>query len=95
MLLKKKYLFLLLFITFIVSVGAWTGNSPWGVSTSYWGISAWKTPTDIAEAEATVLKDFYEATSGDEWSDNTNWGTTETADDWYGVTVVGGHVHNL
>lgn len=52
----------------------------------------WTTPTDIPADEAAALLAFYEATGGDNWTDNTGWGTSATANDWYGVTVSGGHV---
>jgi hypothetical protein len=29
------------------------------------------------------------------WTDSTNWNTATAVDDWYGVTVVGGHVTTL
>ena len=55
----------------------------------------WTVPTDISGADALALKAIYDATAGESWSDNTNWGQTETANDWYGVTVGGGRVTTL
>lgn len=52
-------------------------------------------PADIPQAEADALLAFYTATGGDDWTDNTGWGTDTTADNWYGVTVAGGHVTKI
>lgn len=32
-----------------------------------------------------ILMELYEATDGDNWTDNTNWGSDEPLGDWYGV----------
>ena len=56
---------------------------------------SWITPTDIPAAEASALRSLYDSNGGSGWTDNTNWGTSATADDWFGVTVVGGHVTAL
>ena len=55
-------------------------------------VASWTTPTDIPAEEAAALKVFYDATGGTGWTNNTNWGTSATADDWQGVTVTAGHV---
>ena len=55
----------------------------------------WVTPVDIPINEADALKTFFYATGGALWVDNTNWGETQTASDWYGVTVTDGHVSQL
>ena len=61
---------------------------------------------DSATAEATVevalpltdreiLEIFYEATGGDDWTDNTNWLSDEELDEWYGVGAYQGKVSSL
>ena len=60
-----------------------------------WKRDTWVTPTDISIAEATALRWLYDNTDGDNWTTNTNWGTTATANDWYGVTVAGGKVTTI
>jgi len=55
----------------------------------------WKFPNDIPYAEAVALKHFYDATGGDSWTNNTNWGKTKVANDWFGITVSGGHVTEI
>jgi len=52
-------------------------------------------PTDIPQAEADALIAFYNATSGDSWTNNTNWLTDTTVANWFGVTVDGGHVEQI
>ena len=34
-----------------------------------------------------VLEAFYEATGGESWNEDTNWGTLRPLDDWYGVAA--------
>ena len=55
----------------------------------------WVTPTDIPLAETNALKLLYDLTDGANWTNNTNWGLTETANDWFGVTVSGGDVTEI
>ena len=61
---------------------------------------------DSATAEATVevaptltdreiLEIFYEATGGDDWTDNTNWLTDADLDEWYEVDAYQGRVNSL
>ena len=61
---------------------------------------------DSATAEATVevalpltdreiLEIFYEATGGDDWTDNTNWLSDEELDEWSGVQASDGKVSSL
>ena len=47
---------------------------------------------DVPQTELDALEAFYAATDGDNWTDNTGWGGSGTVNDWFGVTVVGGHV---
>lgn len=44
---------------------------------------------DQLEAEREALMDFYNATGGDNWDDNTNWGSDKPVSEWYGVSVDG------
>lgn len=55
----------------------------------------WVTPNDIPADQAAALKWLYDNTDGANWTDNTNWGKTKTANDWFGVTVAGGVVTSL
>ena len=48
--------------------------------------------TDVPQSEGDALIWFYNHTSGPSWTDHTNWLVTPTVDDWFGVTVAGGHV---
>ena len=50
------------------------------------------TPSDIPQAEADALIAFYSATGGPSWTNNTGWGLDKTVNNWYGVTVAGGHI---
>ena len=56
-------------------------------------------PEDLQDQlalERKVLMDFYNATGGDDWYDNTNWGSERPVSEWYGVTVDGmGYVSGL
>jgi Leucine-rich repeat (LRR) protein len=49
----------------------------------------------ITEAEYDALEAFYTATNGDNWYNNTNWLSEEDVNDWFGISVVGGHVTKL
>jgi Leucine-rich repeat (LRR) protein len=53
------------------------------------------TPSDVPQVEADALIAFYDATDGDNWTDNTGWTTDPVVDNWTGVTVSGGHVTEL
>ena len=49
-----------------------------------------------AASDRAALMALYDATGGDNWTDNTNWGTDEDLDDWYGVwTDSDGRVEQL
>ena len=48
-----------------------------------------------ADAERAALVAIYDATDGDNWTDNTNWKTEEPVGDWEGVTVENGVVTGL
>lgn len=50
----------------------------------------------IPPAEYHALMWLYESTSGDNWTDNSNWGDlTVPIDDWYGITVSSGRVTQI
>ncbi|MEP4599140.1 MAG: LamG-like jellyroll fold domain-containing protein, partial [Cyclobacteriaceae bacterium] len=42
-----------------------------------------------------ILMDFYNSTNGDNWVDNSNWGTDAPLNDWYGVDAIEGVVTTL
>ena len=43
--------------------------------------------TDYETIERSVLMEFYKATGGDNWNDNTNWGTDRPLNEWKGITL--------
>jgi len=45
--------------------------------------------------DITALMALYNATDGDNWINNTNWGTVELIDSWYGITVTGNRVTQI
>ena len=49
----------------------------------------------MTDAERAALVAIYDATDGDNWTDNTNWKTEEPVGEWYGVTVENGVVTGL
>lgn len=51
--------------------------------------------TPVSQAERNALIDLYNATSGTQWTNNTNWNTTALVCDWYGVTVSNGTVTGI
>ena len=59
------------------------------------GVEAGFVPVDIPQAEADALIAFYNATDGDSWTNNTNWLVDTTVNNWFGITVAGGHVTNI
>ena len=48
----------------------------------------------VSNARA-LLMEFYEATGGANWSNNTNWNTDAPLDEWYGVLTISGRVAEL
>jgi len=58
-------------------------------------IPIWARVTDVPPSEALALVHFYNATDGDNWTDNTNWLTDTTVGNWYGITVADGHVTEI
>lgn len=51
--------------------------------------------TDVPDKEVDVLMDFYNATGGSNWTNNSGWGTDPIVANWYGITVSGGHVTGM
>lgn len=52
-------------------------------------------PADIPQAEADALILLYNNTTGASWTDDTNWLSDTTVGNWFGITVVGGHVTGI
>lgn len=52
-------------------------------------------PSDVPQAEADSLILLYDNTAGDDWIDNTGWKTDPVVNNWFGVTVEGGHVTRI
>lgn len=46
-------------------------------------------------SDSLALVAFYNATNGDNWTNNTNWLSTEPIEDWYNVVVENGRVASL
>ena len=71
-----------------------SGGGYGGVSVS--SVTATEADNDNdADAERAALVAIYDATDGDNWTDNTNWKSEEPVGDWYGVTVENGVVTGL
>ena len=51
--------------------------------------------TDISVLQARVLRNVFRATTGAAWTNKTNWLSTTTAGNWFGITVAGGHVTEI
>ena len=49
----------------------------------------------ILQQEREALIAFYEATGGDNWTDNTNWCSDKPLSEWYGVYMWDGRVKNI
>ncbi len=49
----------------------------------------------VLSQDSLVLVDFYNATNGPNWTDNTNWLSDKPVSDWYGVTVVNNRVREI
>ena len=49
----------------------------------------------VSRTDSLALVAIYDATDGDNWTDNTNWKSQEPVEDWYGVTVENGVVTEL
>lgn len=53
------------------------------------------TVTEIPQSQCEALVAFYNATDGDNWSDNTDWLVTNTPCSWHGIICAAGNVTNL
>lgn len=49
----------------------------------------------VPQSERDALISFYNATDGDNWTDNSNWNTTEPVSTWFGITteIISGQEH--
>jgi len=52
-------------------------------------------PIDVPQAESDELIVLYNATNGGAWTNSTNWLIDTTVNNWYGITVSGGHVTEI
>ena len=43
----------------------------------------------------TILMDLYNATGGDSWKDNTNWGSDKPIKEWFGISGLDGQVQSI
>ncbi len=59
--------------------------------------SAWskKIITEELQSERDILMDLYNTTGGANWTDRTNWGTSNPIDTWYGVKTAEGRVNSI
>jgi len=66
------------------------------ISATYDSVTAYATvEVALPLTDREILEIFYQATGGDDWTDNTNWLTDTDLDEWYGVTVRSGRVRYL
>jgi Leucine-rich repeat (LRR) protein len=86
----KKVIFSI--IISIALVGLLIGYQPANADTSSFDCT---TVTDVPQQECEVLVTIYESTNGSGWTNQDNWLTTTTVDDWYGVSISTGHVTSL
>ena len=69
----------------IYEVQARAGNS---VGDGPWSASASGTPVaSAASQDRAALVEFYNATNGANWTNNTNWNSSAPLDQWYGVST--------
>ncbi|MDE2870807.1 MAG: Ig-like domain-containing protein [Gemmatimonadota bacterium] len=63
------------------------------VTATYDSVSSYAT-VEVAEqlTDREILEIFYEATGGEDWTDDTNWLSDEDLDDWFGVSADDGKV---
>ena len=68
--------------------GDGTGDDPWdfGTSSDYPNLKA-VGPVSPVEMDRSALVALYNATDGDNWTNNTNWLSDEPLGDWFGVTT--------
>ena len=66
------------------------------VSATYDSATAWATvEVALPLTDREILEIFYEATGGDDWTDNTNWLSDEELSEWFGVRAYEGRVEDL
>ena len=53
------------------------------------------TPLDCKQSEADALIRLYNNCGGVDWTDNTNWLTDTTVNNWFGITTAGGRVTKI
>lgn len=51
--------------------------------------------TEIPTTECKALVALYQTTDGPNWKNNTNWLVTVTPSDWYGITILEGHISKI
>lgn len=91
----KKEGVLLIFLTFLTSFGvSFLGNVDMARSAFFTNCSDTAT-TGISQVQCEALEDLYDATSGDNWSNNTNWGTDTAVNTWEGVYLNGVNIDIL
>ena len=83
--MKRLRISLFLLLCTVMLAGAWSGNRPWATNTGPWEYSGQKY-SGISSIQSKALEDFYDATGGDSWSDNTGW-DGGPASNLFGVTV--------
>ena len=68
--------------------GDGTGDDPWdfGTSSEYPSLIG-VGPVSPVEKDRSALTALYNASDGDNWTNNTNWLSDELLDDWHGVTT--------
>ena len=56
---------------------------------NYEGVTADSVAVSVTDddTDREALRDFYQATGGDNWTDNANWLSDKTIGEWHGVTV--------
>jgi hypothetical protein len=73
-----------------VEIGGKERKKPTGIvlktSVDFWGVT---------QDEIDALFAFYDATDGDNWTNNTGWKLDPYVGNWFGVTVSGGHVTGI
>ena len=52
-----------------------------------WSASATGTPAAATSEDRAALVEFYNATNGANWTNNTNWNSSEPLERWYGVST--------
>ena len=90
----NRVVFVLMSLFLLLSVMA-QSEVAWAGSMAAPGATDCSLVTEVPESECQALVDFYDATDGDDWTNNDGWKQTNTPCSWYGVTCDGGHVSRL